>query len=63
MEAKICDRCNKYYTKEDHDEACEKASLLLLNKQNDKNAYRDCDFVDLCPECWEKLEEWFRWKK
>lgn len=63
MEAKICDRCNEYYTKKDHDEACKKATMYLKRKPNEFNAFKNYDYIDLCPECWKNLEEWFRWKK
>lgn len=58
-DAKVCDRCGKYYTRKDSPEIrffADNADSLRPAHIYDEYA---CEFVDLCPECVSEFQTWW----
>ncbi len=65
MKAYKCDRCKKFYTREDADAYDEgitsEPELRMVRTSHNTNAYYDK--VDLCPECEKEMNNWFNLEK
>lgn len=53
MNAKICDRCGKFYRKENDTEDCYIISRLAVKK-----TYKKLTKLDICQNCKKDLERW-----
>lgn len=53
MEAKICDKCGKAYSKK----LFEKTGAVFINHYC-RPLFENSVSYDLCPECFKKLKEW-----
>lgn len=60
-EAKKCDRCGKFYEVYNTTNDSENINgIVTLNLDNHRKYYHEP--LDLCPECKDAFEEWFRMK-
>lgn len=59
MNAKKCDRCNKFYEYYNGNKNAENANAIRFVENSHHGVY-SCSLYDFCPECMAKLQEWLK---
>lgn len=60
MEAKICDKCGKFFTYSASRRIIGFKFALRLSLFSDNNEYIESDKYDLCPDCVDELKKWIK---
>ena len=61
--AKKCDRCGKFYEAYNTKNDRENISGIMTLNLDDNGKFYSHEPLDLCPECKDAFEEWFRIKR
>ena len=59
---KKCDRCGKFYEAYNTAKDSENINGIMTLNLDDQRKYYSHDPLDLCPECKDAFEKWFRMK-